>query len=222
MKRYCPICETSAEEFKPYGVAMRKDAMCPTCRSVERDRLVWLYLTKQTTILNNTNITMLHIAPEQIFQKIFKNLLKDNYISADLYDKNAMVKMDITNIEFGDNSFDALYCSHVLEHIVDDRKAMRELNRILKKDGWAILNVPIVNKDKPTFEDFSIVDPIERTKVFGQADHVRNYGIDYKDRLEESNFKVNVIYPDDFLSPEEREKMGIGDCGEIYFCTKDN
>ncbi|RXJ82199.1 class I SAM-dependent methyltransferase [Arcobacter sp. F2176] len=220
-KRYCPICNTSTHKFSPYGVAMREDAMCPTCRSVEKDRLVWLYLIKQTNISSNPNIKMLHVAPEKIFQKIFQKLLKNNYISVDLHDKSAMIKMDITNIRFDDDSFDAIYCSHVLEHVVDDRKAMKELNRVLKKSGWAILNVPIVYNDKPTFEDFSIVDPIQRTKIFGQADHIRNYGTDYKDRLEGSGFKVKTIYPKDFLTQDDIELMRITpSAGEIYFCTK--
>jgi ubiquinone/menaquinone biosynthesis C-methylase UbiE len=148
-------------------------------------------------------------------------LFGENYLTADLYDKNAKLKMDITNIEYPNESFDYIYCSHVLEHIKDDKKAMQELNRVLKKDGWAILLVPIATKG-PTEEDFSIIDPKERMKHYGHPDHVRNYGCDYQNRLEECGWKVEVICAEDFLTPQEIKHMGITKAaGEIYLCTKE-
>jgi SAM-dependent methyltransferase len=220
MSRYCPICETDHEKFNSFGYNPREDALCPTCGSLERHRLSWLIIKDKIKNKDITNKNLLHIAPEKIFIEKFTNLFKENYLTADLYDKNAKIKMDITNIEYPEESFDYIYCIHVLEHIKDDKKAMRELNRVLKKDGWAILLVPIMTKG-PTEEDHSINTPEERMKHYGHPDHVRNYGCDYKERLEESGWKVEVIYAEDFLSPKEIELMGITKAaGEIYFCTK--
>jgi ubiquinone/menaquinone biosynthesis C-methylase UbiE len=131
-----------------------------------------------------------------------------------------MVKMDIMNIQYEDESFDIIYCSHVLEHVPDDCKAIREFFRILKKTGWAILNVPII-RDK-TYEDHSITDPAEREKVFGQSDHVRAYGYDYIDRLREAGFSVHVTSAKDFLNDYDIKRMGLISDDSIYFCTKTN
>ena len=222
MSRYCPICETNHEKFNQFGYIPRNDALCPNCGSLERHRLSCLVIENKIKNLHVNDKTMLHIAPEKVFMTKFYDLFGENYLTADLYDKNVKLKMDITNIEYPNESFDYIYCSHVLEHIQDDKKAMRELNRVLKKDGWAILLVPIVTKG-PTEEDFSINTPKERMKHYGHPDHVRNYGCDYKERLEESGWKVEVIYAEDFLTPKEIELMGITKAsGEIYFCTKEN
>jgi SAM-dependent methyltransferase len=131
-----------------------------------------------------------------------------------------MGTMAITAIHHPDNSFDVIVCSHMLEHVHDDRQAMRELCRVLRPTGWVILNVPI-NAER-TFEDPSIIDPEERQRVFGQFDHVRNYGPDYQERLEEAGFAVSVTYPADLLSPPEIERQGLGKggAGEIFFCRK--
>ena len=144
MSRYCPICETKHVKFNPFGYNPREDALCPTCGSLERHRLSWLVIKDKLKSIDLKNKNMLHIAPEKVFMSKFNDLFKENYLTADLYDKNTKLEMDITNIEYPDESFDYIYCSHVLEHIEDDKKAMRELNRVLKKDGWAILLVPII------------------------------------------------------------------------------
>jgi len=162
---------------------------------------------------------MLHIAPEACFESLFEKQFGENYISADLYNPNVKVKMDIMDIQYENETFDIIYCSHVLEHVPDDRKAIREFFRILKKDGWAILNVPIII-DK-TYEDPSITSPEEREMAFGQSDHVRAYGPDYIDRLREAEFSVKVACAKDFLSEYDIERMGLRNgAGEIYFCTK--
>ena len=162
---------------------------------------------------------MLHIAPEKCFELIFKEKFGSGYLSADLYGK-AMVKMDICNIQYPDKSFDIIYCSHVLEHVIEDRKAIREFFRVLKTSGWAILNVPITN-GKKTFEDANITDPKERLKVFGQEDHVRRYGLDYFERIRDVGFNVKIIKSSDFLNRDEITKMiGENKNEEIYYCTK--
>jgi ubiquinone/menaquinone biosynthesis C-methylase UbiE len=130
-----------------------------------------------------------------------------------------MIKMDICDIQYPDRSFDVIYCSHVLEHVLDDKRAMREFFRVLNSNGWAILNVPI--SSEKTFEDSSIVDPKERLKAFGQEDHVRNYGPDYVERLRDSGFTVETTKVADLASSDEAVRMGLTQAsGEIYYCTK--
>jgi len=220
MSRYCSICETRHEKFNSFGYVRREDALCPYCSSLERHRLSWLIIKDKFKNKKLENKNLLHIAPEKVFMEKFNDLFGENYLTADLYDDNAKIKMDITSIEYPDESFDFIYCSHVLEHIVEDKKAMRELNRVLKKDGWAILLVPIMTNG-PTEEDFSITTSEERMRSYGHPEHVRNYGPDYKNRLEESGWKVEIIYPEGFLLEKDIELMGITKAaGEIYFCTK--
>jgi ubiquinone/menaquinone biosynthesis C-methylase UbiE len=130
-----------------------------------------------------------------------------------------MMTMDITDIQYEDQSFDVIYCSHVLEHVQNDKKALRELFRVLKNDGWAILLVPITSET--TVEDPSIVDPIERLRAFGQEDHVRKYGRDYVDRLREAGFTVEITKVDDLVCADEAVRMGLTPAsGEVYHCTK--
>jgi SAM-dependent methyltransferase len=188
------------------------------CGALERHRLLWLYLERKTSLLRRgVNGTMLHVAPEPIVEQKLRRLMGKHYLTADLFSAGVDVKMDVTNIQYPDQYFDVIYCSHVLEHVSDDRRAMREFNRVLKKDGWAILLVPVTT-DK-TFEDPFIVDPKERLRLFGQEDHVRRYGPDYKERLEQAGFDVEQIRPFDFLSQSEIRKMAITDAaGDIYLC----
>jgi ubiquinone/menaquinone biosynthesis C-methylase UbiE len=163
---------------------------------------------------------MLHIAPEICFEKRFRKQPTIDYISADFY-SSAMVKIDITDIKYPDNYFDIIYCCHVLEHIENDRKAMSELSRVLKPDGWAILQVPI--GAEVTFEDLSIVDPAEREKYFGQSDHVRVYEPDYKDRLEEPGFQVEVLpYLNEFNKNYKHKYCLTDGTDDIYFCRLRN
>lgn len=219
--RYCPICKKASRKFLSFGNPLRSDARCIHCNSLERHRLTWLFFIKQTDLFNNIQKKMLHIAPEQAFQKSLPERMGEGYLSADLFNPEAMVKMDITKIQYPDNTFDVIYCSHVLEHVPDDREAMKEFCRVLKPNGWAILLVPIL--DGPTHEDLSITDPKERLKVYGQEDHVRKYGTDlvYLNRLKEAGFKVQIIEPSEFLDSEQIIRMGITKAAQdIYYCTK--
>ena len=170
-RRFCPICGKSSRRFRHFGRVPRKESQCPYCGSLERHRLLWLYLSRKTDLFDGAQKKMLHIAPEPCLEPRFKKWLAESYLTADLFNPHAMVKMDITNIAYPDQSFDVIYCSHVLEHVHDDRKAMREFFRVLKDKGWAILLVPIYAEK--TFENPSIVEPTARLKAFGQEDHVR-------------------------------------------------
>jgi len=217
--RFCPICEKYSRRFRIFGLVPREDAECAHCHALERHRLLWLYLLRRTNLFDGHPKKMLHVAPEPCLESPLKKRLGEGYLTVDFNDPRAMIKMDITAIAFPEETFDVIYCSHVLEHIQDDRKALREFHRILKSDGWAILLVPIT-ADK-TFEDLSINTPEERLKVFGQENHVRRYGQDFVERLREAGFKVEVIKVNDLARPEEIVLMGLTPAsGEIYYCTK--
>jgi SAM-dependent methyltransferase len=221
VSRYCPICKNTSERFLEFGIKPRLDALCSHCKSLERHRLSWLVMEKEFTKFDTLKgKSFLHIAPEKVFSQKLSLLFKENYLTADLNDTSAKIKMDITDIQYPEESFDFIYCSHVLEHIVDDQQAMRELNRVVKKDGWAILLVPIVAKGK-TEEDFSITSAKDRIKHYGHPEHVRNYGLDYLERLKNSGWLVEVIKREEFLALEERNLMGITKAsGDIYLCKK--
>lgn len=217
--RYCPVCRMPARRFEEFGFVARPDARCLYCGALERHRLVWLYLHRMTDLFDGRAKKVLHVAPEAAFRDRLHSLLGDGYLSADLDNPEAMLKMDITDIHFPDESFDVIYCSHVLEHVPDDRRALREFHRVLKADGWAVLLVPI--RGERTLEDSSVTDPDDRLRLFGQADHVRQYGVDYVERLEEAGFHVSMRTPDQFLDAATIERMGITEAaGEIFHCTK--
>ena len=212
----CPFCGWRGAEFFSAGIKLRRNARCPKCGSLERNRLYYLYLKR--SVPKEKPLRLLHFAPERILTGLFKSFSNIEYLSADINKDVAMLKEDITNISFEDNSFDVIFCSHVLEHIEDDKKAMKELRRVLKPEGFAIIQVPIKDIDR-TFEDFSIKDPAEREKIFGQKDHVRNYGRDYVDRLKESGFNVKVDRFAYSLSVDIINTFAISK-ESIYYCTK--
>ena len=227
-KVQCPLCNSSFKEFEPFGIKERKNARCPGCGALERHRLIWLYLKKSTSIFSNdTERTLLHFAPEGFFTNRLANIKNLKYIPADLFpelyqQKNGpkVEKVDITEIPFENESFDFILCNHVLEHIPDDAKAMNELYRVMKKGGWGIFQVPLDKTRNVTYEDFSITDPEEREKAFGQSDHVRWYGNDYKNRLEKAGFKV---IRDNFAShftKRKQFKFGLDPAEDIYLCQK--
>lgn len=219
--KYCPVCKKNSRKFLDFGHPTRSGARCVHCNSLERHRLAWLFFENQTDLFDGHQKNMLHVAPEEAFLRPFSKKLGKGYITADLYNPVAMVKMDITDIQHPDESFDVIYCSHVLEHVPDDRKAIREFYRVLKSEGWAVLLVPILNG--PTHEDLSITDPQERLRVYGQEDHVRKYGTDgiYLNRLKEAGFVVKVMRPSEFLNSRQIANMGITDAAQdIYYCTK--
>jgi len=158
----------------------------------------------------------LHVAPESCLAEKFKK--EYGYLSIDLDGKKAMMAMDLTAMTFEDESFDAIVCNHVLEHIPDDKKAMKELFRVLKPDGWASIQVPI--KGDITQEDLSVTDPKERRRLYGQEDHVRYYGYDFTDRLKEAGFDVLLIPKSDLLEPDEQARMSLDLENEVILCRK--
>lgn len=219
----CPYCCRTFITFLPFGIVLRANAQCPNCGSLERHRLIWLFLQNRMDFFNR-KLRLLHVAPEKLFFERFSKDENIDYVAADKFTKGytypaGTINMDITAIDYPDNSFDVILCSHVLEHVPDDLLAMRELYRVLKPEGWAILQVPIDKSRPVTFEDFSVTDPAQREKVFGQSDHVRIYGADYKDRLQTAGFLVRVDNYFQQFTKQERFRYGIRE-EDIYLCKK--
>ena len=215
-----PIDGSSFRKFLPYGYNnVRKNALSPSTYSLERHRLLWLYLKNETEFFNK-KIKVLHFAPEAAFLEKFKKLNNISYDTIDLNSPLADIKADICDLPFEDESYDFILCNHVLEHIIDDTQAMQELYRVLKKDGIGIFQVPLNMSSKKTFEDFSITDPKERNKAFGQYDHVRVYGMDFFERLENVGFNVEKCEYTSSLTKEEIIKHCLPKRELIPVCTK--
>lgn len=209
-----PIDGKTFRSFLPYGYEKsRENVLSPSTLSLERHRLLWLYLKNKTTFFTAPS-KVLHFAPEQAFYKRFKKLKHINYTTTDLNSPLADVKADICNLPFDDNSFDVILCNHVLEHIPDDVMAMQELYRVLKPNGWGVFQIPQDIKREKTFEDNSITDKKERAKIFGQYDHVRIYGLDYFDKLRSVGFKVEAVDYTKELSMEDVDKYRLAN-GEL-------
>ena len=215
-----PIDGKSYRTFLPYGYEnQRQNVLAPGTLSLERHRLLWLYLEKETNLFKKPQ-KLLHFAPEQAFYNRFKKLKNLNYTTTDLNSPLADVKADICNLPFADNDFDFILCNHVLEHIPDDKKAMSELLRVLKPNGTAILQIPQDLNRETTFEDDSITDAKERAEIFGQYDHLRVYGRDYFKTLRTIGFKVSEVdYTNNFNATEiEQYRLQKGEI--IPVCKK--
>ena len=229
----CPFCGYSAKDLFPYGYdsavleekqviggSLRK-AGCYKCGSSDRERLIYIYLKERMHLFtSDKQKKILHIAPESNLSAVMLNIAFDEYVCGDLFTEGYnypkhVKNINILDIPYSDNYFDLLICNHVLEHIPDDLRAMRELNRVLKEGGKAILQVPISKILSTTFEDFSVTTPKQREAVFGQFDHVRIYGQDYTERLEISGFKVKRINISDSF-----KKYGLNKEEDIFECEK--
>lgn len=215
-----PIDEKSFSKFLPYGYGnQRENVLSPSTLSLERHRLLWLYLKNETDFFTKKH-KVLHFAPEQAFYKRFRRLKNLEYTTTDLNSPLADVKADICDLPFASNEYDIIFCNHVLEHIPDDTKAMQELLRVLKPGGMAILQIPQDLSRDITFEDNSITDPKERAKIFGQYDHVRVYGKDYFDKLRSIGFKVEEVDYTNRLTKEEVVKYCLAPGEILPVCSK--
>ncbi len=238
-----PIDGKSFRMFLPYGYGnQRNNVLSPSTLSLERHRLLWLYLQNETDFFQseldsdspisktkrlklrdtetNSTLKVLHFAPEQEFYKRFKKQTNIDYTTTDLLSPLADVKADICNLPFEDNAYDIIFCNHVLEHIPDDTKAMQELYRVLKPTGMGIFQIPQDLSRATTFSDDTIVDQKERAKIFGQYDHVRVYGRDYFDKLRNIGFKVVEENYTNKISPELVEKYCLAKGEIIPICFK--
>lgn len=218
-KCLCPCCETQVRRFLSGGVNQRSNAQCPRCGSLERHRLLWLYLQHKTDFFNRP-FCVLDVAPSYFMQQKFRHYAHLDYLSTGLDDPWVMTHMDIMAIPLPDNHFDCILCYHVLEHITDDRKAMKELFRVLKPDGWAILQSPVDMTRETTLEDPRITKPEDRRKLYGQDDHVRLYGRDYIERLREAGFDaIEDTFVQKF-SDKTIDKFGLMKEEVLFICKK--
>jgi SAM-dependent methyltransferase len=217
-----PIDEKSFRMFLPYGYGkQRNNVLSPSTLSLERHRLLWLYLKNETSFFSESvKKKVLHFAPEQAFYKLFRNQKNIAYTTTDLLSPLADVKADICNLPFEDNAYDYIFCNHVLEHIPDDTKAMNELFRVLKPNGMAILQIPQDLNRASTFSDDTITNQKERAAIFGQYDHVRIYGRDYFDKLRSIGFKVVEEDYTAKIAPELVEKYCLAKGEIIPICFK--
>lgn len=231
-KYHCPVCNSNIKLWKPLGYDLpvitekqivgggKRLAMCPVCDSSDRIRLLYLFLKNRTNVYSK-KINLLHVAPEPPLEYIFKQQKNIEYLTTDMNPAMVMEQMDITNIQYPENSFDAIICNHVLEHIPDDHKAMTELFRVLKTGGWAILQVPFSKILDKTFEDPTITTEEDRERIFGQTDHVRIYGQDYADRLKMAGFEVEEYkWIDDTHLNNPDNRLGLNEDEVVYYCKK--
>lgn len=214
----CPICSWSFRQLMPFGVHTRPNAYCPRCGSLERHRALWLYLRRAVGFPPSAPMRLLHIAPEPALMRRFRRTRQLDYVTFDLTSPLADVHGDICELPFPDASFDALLCNHVLEHVEDDRRAMAELRRVLRRGGWAMLQVPWDPERAVTYEDPSIVTPEDRTLHFSQFDHVRIYGRDYVDRLEAAGFAVTVERVGAFFTPQQCTRYALYPGEDLFLC----
>ena len=215
-----PIDGKSYRRFLPYGYAkVRENVLAPGTLSLERHRLFWLYLKNETTFFS-APLRVLHFAPEQAFVQKFKKQKNLTYTTTDLNSPIADVKADICDLPFKDNSFDFIICNHVLEHIPDDTKAMQELYRVLAPSGTAIVQVPYDAKREITYEDNTITDQSERTRIFGQYDHIRVYGMDYFKKLSSIGFDVNALDYTSSISSDDIERYRLCKGELLPVCKK--
>ncbi len=214
----CNVCGHSFRKFLPYGRKARENALCPNCLALERHRLMWLFLLKETDFFKK-KLKVLHIAPELCFIDRMEALPNLEYITADLESPLAKVKMDVHDIPFDAESFDIVFCNHVMEHVEDDIRACSEINRVLKKDGWGIIQSPVYDLEK-TIEDKSVTDPAERERLFGQRDHVRKYGKDYAARLSNSGLNVTENLFVKTLDEDLIKKHALPQNEIIFYCSK--
>ncbi len=219
----CPCCGGSFAEFIRHRG--RPHAKCPRCGALERHRMLWLYLVERTDLLSAGSL--LHFAPEYAFARRLARLPCLDYVTADLDSPLAMDQVDIMDLPYADGSFGAVLCSHVLEHVEDDRRALREIRRVLRPGGWAILMTPLDARRDTTLEDPAVVTPEDRHRVFGQSDHVRLYGRDFAARVASQGFTVrDDAYLED-LDPRVVERHGMrrdddeafGD-EHVFHCTR--
>ncbi len=215
-----PINGKTYRKLLPYGrMQSRRNALAPDSMSLERHRLLWLYLKEKTDIFTG-NKKFLHIAPEYCFIRIFKTHKNIDYTTGDLLSPWADVKLDVHDIPFEDNTFDVIMCNHVLEHVADDKKAMKEFYRIMKPGGWGIFQVPINYESEVTLEDPAITSKKDRERYYWQADHVRLYGLDYGKKLADAGFTVTE---DDFVKQIDTklvERYALPKDEIIYYCQK--
>jgi SAM-dependent methyltransferase len=217
----CPVCERSFSKFLSYGSDLkhRENVLCPYDLTLERHRLMWLYLKNKTDFFTAKQ-KLLHIAPEQCFHKTFKKMENIDYLTGDLESPIADMHFDLHKIPLEDNQFDIVFCNHVLEHVNDANQCMKELYRVMKLGGWGIFQVPQDMTREKTYEDPAITSPEEREKHFWQKDHVRLFAKDYPEWLKRAGFEITEFHPKEQFSKEEIERYRLMENEVLYIARK--
>lgn len=213
----CPLCRGTFAAFVSTG--RRQGVVCPGCSSRERHRALWLMLEERPDLLANAG-SLLHFAPEECLAARLASVPRLRYITADLDAWRADLPLDLMDLKLPDGAFDAVLCSHVLEHVPDDRGAMGELHRILKPGGWLVVMVPLDVWRTETYEDGSITDPQARLAAFRQEDHVRLYAPDIADRLSAAGFQVEEIPVAERVGPERTRRHGLLPSDHVFLCRR--
>ena len=213
----CPLCGWSFARFR--DAANRADAICWRCGSHERHRALWLFLRAHPEVLGDAR-SLLHFAPEWCLEHRLRRRRGLRYVTADLEPGLGELRLDVTRIALPDGAFDAILCSHVLEHVPDDRAAMRELRRVLAPGGRLVVMVPLDHTRAETYEDPAITSPAERERAFLQHDHVRLYAPDIADRLREAGLEVARHRPRDAFGPEAMARFGLLEVDDVVLCRR--
>jgi SAM-dependent methyltransferase len=221
LRHQCSVCGWHFRDFRPLAVNPNFSEMCIRCGSVARHRFIWLYLKSETNLFADP-LKVLHFAAEGCFRRHLSRLPNLDYTTADVAGgyTPGMEILDLQNIRKPDCTYDVVLCIHVLEHVEDDAKAMREIYRILKPGGWAILNPHMDLSLEKTREDPTVTSPEERKRQFNQEDHYRVYGRDLKERLGKAGFDLELVPYMDKIPPHQREKYSLKTTGVIVFCQK--
>jgi hypothetical protein len=215
----CPCCGSRFSRFMP-GLSHRETRVCPRCGAQERHRALWLYMRERTDLFRRPQLSILHWAPEYALQRSLSALPNAAYVSADLEGGEALQHMDMTDVPFKDGAFDLIVCVHVLEHVPDDRKAMREMLRVLQPGGVALLLVPIVLEQATQEEDPGVTTPAQRKEMYWQEDHLRLYGGDFPARLEEEGFEVTVDGWVRTLDQATLDRYGLFPLEDVYVARR--
>lgn len=220
----CPVCEKSFSKFLSYGseVAHRDNVLCPYDLTLERHRLMWLYLKNHSFFFTQENLSVLHMAPEQCFVDRFKAQKNLNYLTADLVSPIADLHFDLHQIPLENDRFDVVFCNHVMEHVADPVQCMSELFRVLKPGGWAIMQVPQDFTRESTYEDPSIISEADREQHYWQKDHVRLFGKDYPTYPERVGFQTTAFDLNAHYSREEIERFRLMKNEVLYIFKKPN
>ena len=215
--RYCPLCGSHVRLFFPHGVVQRPNAVCPVCHSRDRHRLAWLWL-QTNTALGRAPMRMLHVAPEPVVARRLQALPRLLYVSGDLV-HHATVQMDVCRMPFAANSFDLVYCSHVLNMLPDDQPAMTEIFRVLCPGGLALLQVPTPVAGRGV-EAGPVSTADQRQHLFGDPDMYRRYGADeLTTRLRGAGFDARPVHYWHSFSEDEQLRLGLID-EPLHICFK--
>jgi len=215
----CPCCGARLNQFLPYGLLSRPNALCPVCGCTERHRLLWLYFKSRPNLIHK-DLNLLHITPQPYVRRVLKRKLKRLYVSVGMGTPAVDAVMDITAIALPDSLFDAVLCVAVMQYVSDDRAALREIYRVLKPGGWAVIWAPVDEKREISYENPAITSREDREREFGHPEHTRIYGRDFPERLRSAGFAVVVDRFAQELGAEAAKKYGLNSGEIIYYCEK--